>query len=81
MHFSITFNFKGHFMPDYVMNKNSQSNGDHEVHSTICNHKPDIENQLPLGWFTDCWSAVKKAKEIDPDADGCFHCSRDCHTS
>lgn len=67
-------------MPEYVMNKNPQSNGDHEVHETTCTHKPNPENQYPLGWHPNCKSAVAKAKTINPLADGCKYCCPDCHT-
>ena len=67
-------------MAKYVMNKNSQSNGDHEVHKEGCSWMPKPENQLPLGDFPSCHGAVAKAKTIDSLADGCKHCSPDCHT-
>lgn len=68
-------------MTEYIMNKNAQSNGDHEVHKITCHRLPLPENRLPLGDFSSCHGAVRKAKEYDPDADGCFYCSPDCHTS
>lgn len=68
-------------MPIYCMNKNSQSNGDHEVHDTAkCNNLPKPENRLDLGWHANCQAAVKKAKAQDPKADGCKHCIPECHT-
>lgn len=68
-------------MARYVMNKNAQSNGDHEVHRDGCSWMPNPENQLELGDFAACTPAVAKAKTIDADADGCAHCSPACHTS
>ena len=68
-------------MTEYIMNKNSQENGDHEVHKITCDRRPNPENWLKLGDFPSCHGAVKKAKEYDSDADGCFYCSPDCHTS
>ena len=67
-------------MTKYYMNKNAQSNGDHEVHKEGCSWMPYPENLLYLGDFLNCNGAVKKAKEYDPDADGCYFCSRECHT-
>lgn len=69
-------------MPIYCMNKNSQSNGDHEVHDTAkCTRLPKPENRRDLGWHADCRSAVKQAKTYDPKADGCAYCCPECHTS
>jgi hypothetical protein len=41
-------------MPYYIINKNAQSNGDHEVHEkgANCQHMPNIENQIDLGWHS-----------------------------
>ncbi len=35
-------------MPNYIINKNSQPNGDHEVHNatTGCSYMPNVENQI-----------------------------------
>lgn len=71
-------------MPDYCVNKNAQDNGDHEVHdlSTTKGCLPNEENQLALGWFSDCFGAVEKAKKTYPDtADGCEKCCKPCHTT
>ncbi len=67
-------------MPTYVMNKNAQLNGDHEVHKKGCSWEPKAENQYPLGEHATCRTAVAKAKTINPKADGCKYCSPDCHT-
>jgi hypothetical protein len=68
-------------MAAYYMNKNAQENGDHEVHRTGCAWMPAEHNRKYLGDFTNCRDAVREAKKIDSDADGCAHCSPDCHTS
>lgn len=65
----------------YLVNKNAQYNGDHEVHREDCNHLPHPENRKDLGIFYNCHDAVKKAKEYDSDADGCYYCCNECHTS
>jgi len=49
-------------MASYYVNKNSQANGDHEVHRTGCSFMPNAENRQYLGEFTNCRDAVKKAK-------------------
>ena len=66
-------------MKYYYVNKEAQSNGDHEVHTQDCKWLPDVLNREDLGFFTNCNDAVKKAKETYPKADGCFYCSRECH--
>lgn len=47
-------------MPRFIINKNAQSNGDHEVHNatTGCAYMPNTENQIDLGSHTDCHGAV-----------------------
>jgi len=65
----------------YYMNKNAQTNGDHEVHRTGCSWMPHPSNQFYLGEHASCQTAVAKAKLHDPLADGCKHCSPACHTS
>lgn len=68
-------------MPYYCVNSNAQPTGEHEVHDTNnCNYLPDPENQVDLGWHSDCKSAVKKAQEIYDNVDGCEHCVPECHT-
>lgn len=68
-------------MAQYYMNKNAQDNGDHEVHKEGCAWMPLPQNQLALGDHATCQTAVAAAKKIDPDADGCKHCSLECHTT
>jgi len=72
-------------MPYYIINKNAQSNGDHEVHekNSSCHHMPDKENQIDLGWHSSCHGAVAEAKRKWPEhkIDGCYYCCNECHTS
>ncbi|GLO60944.1 hypothetical protein MACH09_14520 [Vibrio sp. MACH09] len=68
-------------MARYYVNKNSQANGDHEVHKQGCSHMPLEHNRLYLGDFVGCTPAVKEAKKTYPKANGCFYCSITCHTS
>jgi len=65
----------------YLVNKNAQYNGDHEVHKETCSHLPNPENRKYLGDFTNCRDAVREAKKYDSDADGCYYCCNECHTS
>ncbi|WP_163709387.1 hypothetical protein [Mangrovibacterium lignilyticum] len=68
-------------MTNYYVNKNSQHNGDHEVHSSSCLNLPAEFNRIFLGCFADCKSAVKEAKKTYPKSNGCYHCIPECHTS
>lgn len=68
-------------MAKYYVNKNAQSNGDHEVHVTGCTYMPAMGNWLFLGEFTNCRDAVREAKRHYAQSNGCFYCSRECHTT
>lgn len=72
-------------MPKFVINKNAQSNGDHEVHNATngCSYMPNVENQIDLGYHDSCKEAVIEAKKRWPDhrINGCFYCCRPCHTT
>jgi hypothetical protein len=64
----------------YYVNKNSQSNGDHEVHKSGCSYLPAEANRLYLGTFETCAPAVREAKKTYPQSNGCYFCSRACNT-
>ena len=68
-------------MAYYYVNKNAQTNWDHEVHTSSCTYLPDPENRISLGLHTNCKDAIKEAKKHYNDVDGCYRCSRECHTS
>lgn len=74
------FNF--YKMKKYVLNLNVQSNGDYEVHETNCNWAP-VSNYENLGYHHNCKDAVVKAKKRHPNKriNGCYYCSRPCHTT
>jgi hypothetical protein len=65
----------------YYVNKNAQSNGDHEVHTTGCSFFPEERNRIYLGTFITCRSAVTKSKEHFSQVNGCYYCCNPCHTS
>ena len=67
-------------MARYYVNKNSQSNGDHEVHMTGCSWMPKTENRIYLGEFASCSPAVKEAKRYYTKVNGCYYCCSACHT-
>ena len=68
-------------MSMYYVNKNAQSNGDHEVHTTGCSYMPLSHNRVSLGDFSSCVGAVKEAKKHYRQSNGCYYCSNPCHTS
>lgn len=72
-------------MPQYIINNNSQPNGDHEVHDKTngCSYMPKAENQIDLGYYTSCYGAVTEAKRRWPKEriNGCYYCCNPCHTS
>jgi hypothetical protein len=69
-------------MPYYCVNKNAQSNGDHEVHnlSGNCPRLPNPVNQVALGQHATCVTAVSAAKRIYPRSNGCAYCASACNT-
>ena len=72
-------------MPNFILNSNPQSNGDHEVHNitTGCSHMPARSNQIDLGWHSDCHSAMSDAKRRHSSwkINGCYYCATSCHTA
>lgn len=72
-------------MSIFVINKNAQTNGDHEVHNatTGCSFMPNSESQINLGAHASCHGAVAEAKNRWPGhrINGCYYCCRSCHTS
>jgi hypothetical protein len=68
-------------MARYYVNRNSQANGDHEVHRSGCSFMPKEENRLFVGEHATCGPAVKEAKRTYPQSNGCYYCSNACHTS
>ena len=66
-------------MANYYVNNNAQANGDHEVHVTGCNYMPTDKKYL--GDFATCHGAVAEAKKTYRQSNGCYWCSRNCHTS
>ena len=68
-------------MASYYVNDKPQSNGDHEVHKEGCYWLSLVSSRTYLGVFSSCHGAVREAKKIYSTANGCIHCSPDCHTS
>ena len=68
-------------MSKYYVNKNAQSNGDHEVHESGCTYMPNEGNRKYLGDFDSCAPAVREAKKTYPQSNGCYYCCNPCHTT
>lgn len=68
-------------MPHYCVNKNAQTNGDHEVHTYECSFLPDQDNRHYLGIFASCGPAVTAAKNVYWQSNGCYFCCNACHTT
>ncbi len=67
-------------MAHYYVNKNAQSGGEHEVHTLSCSYLPLEANRIYLGNFESCAPAVREARRHYSNVDGCYWCSRACHT-
>lgn len=65
-------------MDHYYVNDTTQATGEHEVHKEGCNYFPS--NRSYLGYYSSCHEAIKRAKEKYSNVDGCYTCSRPCHT-
>lgn len=67
-------------MYSYYVNKNAQTNGDHEVHKESCSYLPTVSNRIHLGYFFNCQDAVQEARKYYNQVNGCYYCSNACHT-
>jgi hypothetical protein len=71
-------------MAHYIINKNAQTTGEHEVHNETsnCRFLPLQGNRISLGHHENCHRAVTEAKRIFPynKIDGCYFCANSCHT-
>ena len=65
---------------NYYVNSQAQRNGDHEVHKDGCTYLPSVLNRTYLGVFDSCVDAVKEARTHYSQVNGCYYCSRACHT-
>lgn len=71
-------------MANYIVNRNAQANGDHEVHNrdVAADCLPLSSNQQALGSHYSCESAVRAARAAGyQQSNGCYYCAYSCHTS
>lgn len=68
-------------MAFYYYNKNTDKNGNHEVHKDSCSHLILVVNKEYIGSFDNCASAIRAVKEKTGklNFDGCYYCSNACH--
>lgn len=66
----------------YYYNTSVDKNENHEVHTGECEYLPDVLNREMIGLENNCKDAILRAKKENPRKkfDGCFFCSRSCHT-
>lgn len=66
----------------YYYNKNTDVNGNHEVHTEHCSYLPDVHNRKLIGYESNCRSAINRAKSETGkyNFDGCYYCCNECHT-
>jgi hypothetical protein len=70
-------------MPNYCVNTRAQANGDHEVHDLtpgFCPTLPAYQHRQDLGYHSGCESAVRMAKTMYRQSNGCAHCCSRCNT-
>lgn len=65
----------------YYYNKNLDSKGNHEVHTSECSYLPAALNRVMIGYENDCNAAIQRVKKETgkTNYDGCYHCSYPCH--
>lgn len=66
-------------MPNYYVNNNAQTTGEHEVHQEGCEYLQIAVSKKFLGFFIRCSDAIKEAKKYYSNVDGCKYCSSECH--
>lgn len=66
----------------YYFNDSTDEHGKHEVHGDDCKHLPEPRNRTLIGYCLNCKDAIQRAKREYPfkSFDGCYWCSRACHT-
>lgn len=68
-------------MPFYYVNNDQTNNPGqhHEVHTEEHAKELKILNKTLLGFFFSCDDAIKEARKLYDDADGCAICCPQCH--
>lgn len=69
-------------MPDYIINRDPDTDGYHEAHELSpnrCTHLPDVDKWQDLGWYSTCGKAIEFAKIEFIKVYGCFYCCKAFH--
>ena len=61
-------------MHTYRIHTTKMASGDHEVHMDNCVWCPSDDQLQDVGDFENSDKAMKSAKKLYPDANGCHHC-------
>jgi hypothetical protein len=57
------------------VSRNPGRNGDHEVHSAVCERLPIKEHRIYLGDYSGGWQSLRVAWEYYPRAIACTLCT------
>ncbi len=67
-------------MEKFIVNSEVDRRGYHEVHRLTCNHLPSPIHCEDLGYCTDEYEALYKAKQYRYEhSDGCYYCCELIH--
>ncbi|MFZ2072746.1 MAG: hypothetical protein WAV10_03660 [Minisyncoccia bacterium] len=72
-------------MSRYIINQNAQPTGENEIHNDekgVCDHLPNPENRILIGYYSTCQEAIIAARTMWPKniIDGCAYCCPACNT-
>ena len=63
----------------FYVNKNAQATGEHEVHREDCFWLSLATDVLYLGDLSSCAEAIRAARRVYFNVDGCKFCCKECH--
>lgn len=66
-------------MPNYIVNLTKDNKGYNEVHTTDCTHGKKALHTTSIGYHLNEIEAVKSAKNLGYNADGCYYCCNKAH--
>ena len=70
-------------MPHFIVNRDADAHGDHQVHdrNSVWGCLPAEADQRELGAHDECASAVRLALLFYPQVNGCARCTVTCHVA
>jgi hypothetical protein len=66
-------------MPTYFVCRSEHENGDHVVHVDGCSSIDDSSDMIDIGMHDTCEAALREAKQLFDQCNGCFDCCRTIH--